>query len=370
MRLTRPRNILLLWLPLCALLLSPSLSSLRACNIPVFRYALERWRPDPFEVIVGYKGLLTSPQQKALDTLKQHSAESTREATSANFVLTVVDLKKRTNSSRQQLFTGIEEADLPWMVVRGRDIDDKKVVTWAGKLSPESVAQLLDSGLRRELVKRILSGETAVWVLLESGEKAKDDAAAVLLESELRQLASTLTLPVLTDAPEDRVSARGPPLRVAFSMLRLRRDDPAERLLVPMFLHSEGDLAGRIKKEPMAFAVFGRGHCLAALVGAGLTAENIKKSCALLLAPCTCDAQEEMEWFELLMTSNWLGAVGQTSSLPEASAGKMPAPRSEGEEAGPLVPRWLLLSGVGVAAVLVVVTGAWALRSGHKGRPR
>jgi len=34
-------------------------SSAQACSVPVFRYALEQWRPDSFEVIVFHKGPLS-----------------------------------------------------------------------------------------------------------------------------------------------------------------------------------------------------------------------------------------------------------------------------------------------------------------------
>ena len=30
-----------------------------ACQIPVFRYALERWQPDPYEVVVIHRGSLS-----------------------------------------------------------------------------------------------------------------------------------------------------------------------------------------------------------------------------------------------------------------------------------------------------------------------
>ena len=42
--------------------------------------------------------------------------------------------------------------------------------------------QLLESPLRREIAKRILAGESAVWVLIESGDAAKDEAALELLK--------------------------------------------------------------------------------------------------------------------------------------------------------------------------------------------
>ena len=40
-----------------------------ACSVPVYRYALERWWPDPYEVIVFHRGELTEQQQAILKDL-------------------------------------------------------------------------------------------------------------------------------------------------------------------------------------------------------------------------------------------------------------------------------------------------------------
>jgi hypothetical protein len=343
----------------------------QACNVPVFRYALEHWQPQPYEVIVFHKGVLDPKEQEAVRRLEKHAAG---EFTPANIAMQLVDLDKPLTPPLRTLSDAQDKPALPWMVVRNLDVDSKKTTVWAGKFGDHSVNLLLDSPLRREVVKRLLGGETAVWIHVGSGDKARDDASARLLAGELKRLSSELKLPTLTDAPEDKLSVKGPPLQVAFSMVRLRRDDPDEQFLLNMLLHSEAELSQR--KEPMAFAVFGRGRCLAALVGRGLTAKNIKSACALLLAPCTCDVQTDMEWFELLTTADWsfgTGSIGQRSEVRDQKSevggqqlsipdlGRRPLP----PESRPLVPRWALLTGIGAVGLLVVLTGVWAVRSGR-----
>jgi len=51
-----------------------------ACNVPVFRYALERWRPDAYDAIVFHDGRL-SP---ADSTLVQRMADASAEPVHAN----------------------------------------------------------------------------------------------------------------------------------------------------------------------------------------------------------------------------------------------------------------------------------------------
>jgi len=332
-----------------------------ACNVPVFRYALERWKPDAYEVHVFHKGQLSERDRAAVRLLERQAAGA------ANVGVEVVDLDKNPDESLRELYAEQRGATPPWVVVRTSDLNAEAVTVWSGKLDAAAVAALLDSPVRREVVRRILSGETAVWLLLESGDRAKDDAAEELLRTELARLARKLKLPKLTDDPVDRISPKGPPLRVAFSVIRLKRDDPAERLLVKTLLTSEDDLAA--KTEPMAFAVFGRGRTLAARVGRGLNAKEIRSACVRLLAPCTCDVQKDLACFDLLLSADWASTGAVPPPAPVLPAQKPPPPASPEpltvEEDQSLVPRRVLWGAIGGMALLVVVTGVWALRSGR-----
>ena len=44
-----------------------------ACNIPVFRYSLERWKPDNCEVIVFHDGELTKAEEAWVRQLEKQS---------------------------------------------------------------------------------------------------------------------------------------------------------------------------------------------------------------------------------------------------------------------------------------------------------
>ncbi len=43
--------------------------SVSACSVPVFRYALERWNPDAYGVVLFHKGALTAEQAKWLEQM-------------------------------------------------------------------------------------------------------------------------------------------------------------------------------------------------------------------------------------------------------------------------------------------------------------
>src|SRR5215831_17078022 len=139
-----------------------------ACNVPVFRYALDRWRPQSYEILVFHKGPLGAKEKAALRALDE---------TPANLDVKVLDLNGELDESARQLFAEQESPVLPWMVVRANEVDRKEATVWAGRLGKEAINGLLDSPVRREVVKRILAGETAVWILLESGDRTRDGAA-------------------------------------------------------------------------------------------------------------------------------------------------------------------------------------------------
>ncbi|HBV65736.1 MAG TPA: hypothetical protein DEF45_22260, partial [Rhodopirellula sp.] len=54
-----------------------------ACNIPVFRYALERWQPDSCELILFHREPLTANQQKMLDQLMEQQIARGEDAASS-----------------------------------------------------------------------------------------------------------------------------------------------------------------------------------------------------------------------------------------------------------------------------------------------
>ena len=172
---------------------------------------------------------------------------------------------------------------------------------WSQPLNAMATKQLLDSPLRKELLNRLVDGETAVWLLLECGDAEKNDAAAALLDQQLMKLAKELKLPELTDLPDDNLVAKTP-LKLSFSTLRVPRGE-SEAALVQMLVNCESDLPGR--DEPMIYPVFGRGRALLPLIGAGITADNIRNSAAFLGGACSCEVKDLNPGFDLLLTADW-----------------------------------------------------------------
>jgi hypothetical protein len=189
---------------------------------------------------------------------------------------------------------------------------------WSGPLRGQDLGLLIDSPVRREVARRILKGESAVFVLLESRTKESrkaDDEAAKLLEETLAAVQKEIPL-LPQDDSGDVQSDR--PLKIAFSTLRLRRDDPAEAGLVHILLNL-GE-PPEVTDGPIVYPIFGRGRVLTALTGSSLTADSLKEVVGFLCNGCACSVKAQMPGADLLMAVDWQTALeGRAAHDPAGS---------------------------------------------------
>lgn len=296
------------------LLLALAGFSVFACSVPVFRYALERWKPDSYGVVVFHRGEM-SEDQKAL--VKSIDANALKDGEFVNTSVHLADLDEEIDPPIRDLWTSQETDALPWMVVMTPRSSAAAGNVWSSKLNEESVAKLVDSPVRREIARRLLTGVTSVWVLLEIGDSKKDDAAEQRLKSRLSYLEKELKIQELDpqDIADGLVSVEQDALRVSFSTIRLSRSDPAEEVFVNMLLESEDDL--RDFDEPIVFPIFGQGRALYALIGDGINDETIDETAVFLVGPCSCQVKEQNPGMDLVFSVDWENLVDSTVSNVE-----------------------------------------------------
>lgn len=294
----RPRTI-----ATAVLILAVTSSLALACSVPVFRYALEHWRPDPYVVYVFHAGGLSAEQQAIVDTLQPRNPEGN---TSANIVVRAVDVNADSDSATQQIWQDHASETLPWMAVLSPPKWGPAQTTFQGPLTADNAALVLESPARTEISKRLLNGESVVWVLLECGRKEEDDAAFSVLEEELRKQQSEIKLPEIEEEDLADLSVSPDALKVVFSAIRIARDDEQERVLREMLLRIEPDLLDEPQvSQPMAIPVFGRGRALYALVGKGIAADVIEEACVFLTGGCQCTVKAQNPGVDLIMNVDW-----------------------------------------------------------------
>lgn len=296
----------------------PSLPA-HGCSIPVYRYALERWEPEVYEITVFQQGEITPGQKQLILDLHRSSWAEEKQF---NYSLNIADWDEAQGQDATHYGLDSPPPEFPWVAVRHVAPGHTHNVLLSGPLRKEWIQSVIDSPARQTIARRLIEGESAVWLFLESGEREKDEKALSVLSSQLDLLEKTLKLPdpnapplfekdsteeetILVDDFSD-VDTTG--LRIDFSVLRLSRDDPAEKMLIEILLHSEIDLMD-YRLEPMAFPVFGQGRILYALVGGGIEPETIREACEFIVGPCSCQVKALNPGTDLLMRAGWTSSL-------------------------------------------------------------
>jgi len=277
-----------------------------ACSVPVFRYALERWPPDIFEIAVFHRGELSGDAKTIVEALEKASVMNDGWG---NYQLKTFDLDTDLKPAVQELWKTQTEATPPWIVLLYPIRSRIQHPAWSGPLTPDSAKALVDSPLRRQVAKHLADGDVGAWVLLESGDQQKDDAAAKLLSGMLKEMEELIQLPApyVQQMGIDPETEEADALRVTFNVLRLSRKDPKEQAFVSMLLGTEDDL--KTFAEPIVLPIFGRGRALYALVGKGINKDNVEEACAFLAGPCSCQAKYMNPGTDILMSVDWDSAI-------------------------------------------------------------
>ena len=285
---------------------------LYACSVPVFRYALERWPVDSYRLVIFHQGTLSDTQQDL-----QRYLEGFREIGYGRppLVLQSVDTAESIPEPLTTLWEQFREASLPLMVLLPPAMGGEDVVLWHAPLSADNVTVLTESPVRRALAERLTEGETAVWLLLRSGDPAKDEAVIKALEEGLEEMEATLKLPHELDSADtlyDTALSEEIELKIDFSILPMDMDDPREAVLASVFKDivtaEEGSLL------PAVVPVFGRARALIVLDQADVVLDTIAELCHFLVGPCSCQVKQLNPGVDLPVFVDWdariMGMIG------------------------------------------------------------
>lgn len=282
-----------------------------ACNIPVFRYALERWQPDSCELIVFHKGPLSDVQQSLLQRV---DGERRKRNNAAKTSLTLSDLstpspphaalwESITSTTNQEMAT-------PYLVVRMKLGEGRTVNGWHGSLVDAVKTGIVDSPARRELASRLLSGHSVVWLVIQpetssttaADVREKNAAAQQSLINSFPWLSQNLELPEGIGLPGSELHSEIP-LLLKFSLLEIDRTDSAETFLIHLFSQIQPEATQR--GESLIVPVFGRGRALEVIPASVLTPQLMKDLTVFLSGACSCQVKEQNPGFDLLMSVDW-----------------------------------------------------------------
>lgn len=294
-----------------------------ACNIPVFRYALERWTPDSSEIVLFTEG---QPAGEAAEFLLQLQQQSAAQKGPANASVLPVDIKQIDDPGLQGLWQQVQNssaATAPWVVVRSRHGRGKIVNHWSSSLQDAKAASLQNSPVRRELARRLQNGDAIVWLVLKPAGSADPASPALanclkMLQQQCQLLPDSLELPEGIGLPGSELYSEVP-LLLQFSVLELAADNPAEKYMVRQLsgFQQQAFDAG----EPLVIPVFGRGRALEVVPASKLSAELVHDLSQFLCGACSCQVKEQNPGFDLLISEDWNKALfGEAGELPPPPA--------------------------------------------------
>jgi len=291
-----------------------------ACQVPVFRYALERWQADDYHAVIIHQGTLDEEQKKALKIIDESA--SPLFDTGANLSLHKVDLSSVSSvEPRWQSETSTFEPDDPPRIAlyypTSTGIDEP---LWTGDLTMANAKAIIDSPLRQKIKNELLSGTSNVWLLIQSGNESLDQEAEQRLRKFLDQASEETKLPdgiiplekahQLRSGPDegpidmDDVLRSSVPLKIHFSTLAVSRNEPAEEIFISMLLKHSPRMRS-ITDQPIAIPIFGRGRVLEGMIGQDITLEHTLGASSYLCSACSCQVKEENPGLDMLMAVKW-----------------------------------------------------------------
>ena len=153
-----------------------------ACQVPVFRYALERWPSDKYQVVVLTAGPLDSSAQANVARL-----QAAEQQAADNIELQMADVSTVRDKRLLEMWREHQPSDAPLMIVlyprTAEQVPDRVIEAY--ELTSESVERLLQSPVRQEVAQRLSSGQAAVWIFVPCGDDGKDKPALAMLKQRI-----------------------------------------------------------------------------------------------------------------------------------------------------------------------------------------
>lgn len=283
-----------------------SSSSTWACDVPVFRYALERWSADPYGCLIIEDHPLNDEETEVLEELKKWSIGDERQINLWIGKMSREDMKGSGFGTISEQFPKGEKNQ---MVLVYPQVAGISKAIWAGPINQTSAQILWNSPERKDIVTELSSGTSAVFYYLESGNAEKDQEIQTFLKSSFEILQNGFSLPQtvisrtsseIPDDPSNRLRTDVPfKLEFKLKSLPLKTQDPILRNM----LH--GLEEGLPADAPMVFAIFGRGRTIGPITGENLNKEVLLQLASYLCGRCSCQVKAQNPGIDILLNQNW-----------------------------------------------------------------
>ncbi len=262
-----------------------------ACETPVFRYALERWTPSPYQIYVVHKKTLSDKQKNAVALLQQFGRESRA------FNTNIID-----RSKSKTVVDGLKPLKFDVEIQVMYPLDAKESVTfWQVPLTTANVKQIVDSPARQKIVEKITSGSPSAWLFVAGNS---DSASQLkLLKKLLIDEQNRNSVPQLLDS-------LGNAKHEFYPIIEISHNDPKEQFFIAM-LQSVDNVSFK-PDSSNAILFYGQGRALTPINQNNFTPAVIKDQCSFILGNCSCIVKGQNPGVDMLFKADWSKNLGET----------------------------------------------------------
>ena len=284
-----------------------------SCQVPVFRYALERWQADKYRLqVIHKKPLVRGPQ----DLIDQAKSQSEANPSTLNLEIETIDANALTEAEQWSI-PGLEMIEtFPSHVLTAPDDLNITEPILLANTTKSSLGALMQSPARSEIIKRLLNGDSTVYLHILSGDKSKDQAVRKILDEALIEAQKSISLPEGVIRPDQIAEAQSQgeidfedvlrssvPLKIAFTVLSLDPNSPEEQEFIKILL--KGKSMTQLPESSFIAPIFGRGRCLGLIPASKVSKTIIIDQCQYLCNACACSVKSQNPGYDLVMQANW-----------------------------------------------------------------
>lgn len=326
------------------------------CQVPVFRYALERWEADIFRLQLITRG--TPPTN--LQSIPEH----------LNLEFEALDLDTLT-AAEQLSIVGLERiTEYPSFLLHPPDNwKNPEPIVFPGTSS--DLQKIIDSPVRQLIKNDLLSGHSTVWVLVEGTDEEANETTYQQLQETLKKAQEKITIPegviqadqvgkVGADVSLDDVLRSTIPLKISFKIERVKRSDLAEQPFLRILTANRPSPP----EEPLVVPIFGRGRTPGPLLGSTITPDTIMNACEYLCGACSCQVKSGNPGYDILFLANWREKLNSglvvvdkklPNTLPTLNDERNDEPEDKAVLNSPSVKFTIILI-IGIGVILIIGT--------------
>ena len=277
-----------------------------ACETPVYRYAMYRWQPAPYEVYFFHEGTPSAQDQRVQELLTEFERGG---ASRANVAYIPVNI-----TADPELASVPPDVKKAWVERDGKELPAYFISTPYGvglsfeQMDEAKVRSFVESPIRKSMAAQLETGKLGVFVMLGGKDATETEAAGSILNGlveEVQQGKVSLYVSPAEGAAETDESA--PESNFDLGFVKIDRDNAEEQWFIRSLLAMEPDLAK--EERPMVFLVYGRARAMLPYIGKGITRENLIREIEFISGACSCTVKEQNPGVDLLVRYDWESAA-------------------------------------------------------------